>query len=117
MIGLAEGIAHVSFVGGGLFIPARSPYDREVLVEHILDRVRMKGNVQVLVDNRRWLVNLLEARCATGCSSCGSNMTSVCSDTAVDGVVYCVPCAFARHRTFPSRLRSKGPAVATVVTA
>jgi hypothetical protein len=107
MIGLAKGIAHLSFAGGGMFIPARSPYDRQLLAEHVLNRVRLKGSVQVLVDDRRWLVNLLRHRRASGCSRCGCSVTSVCSDAAADTVVYCVRCAFVQRAKVPTRLGSK----------
>jgi len=28
-------IAHISFDGGGLIVPAQRPYERQLLVEHI----------------------------------------------------------------------------------
>ena len=42
MFGLGQGIAHVSFAGGGFFVPARSSYDRQLLADHALARVRVK---------------------------------------------------------------------------
>lgn len=53
MQALSKGIVHISFAGGGLFLPARSPYDRQMLVEHVTDRVRCKGHLQVLTDDER----------------------------------------------------------------
>jgi hypothetical protein len=56
MTTLVKGVAHVSFVGGGTFFPARSPDNRQALVEYVADRVRAAGRVQVLVDGQRWMV-------------------------------------------------------------
>lgn len=95
MIGLAEGVAHVSFTGGGVFVPARSPYDRQLLVEHVLDRVRSKGSVQVLVDDRRWTVNLLRGSRTARCWSCDGTVASIACCIDADTIVYCVGCAFA----------------------
>src|SRR5947208_3275352 len=94
MIGIAKGVAHVSFSGGGMFVPARSPYDRQLLVEHVLDGVRRRGNVQVLVDDQRWLVHLLRDDCMVACWRCGCAVDSICHCTADDAVAYCVTCAF-----------------------
>jgi len=88
------GIAHVSFAGGGIFLPARSPYDRQMLQEHIADRVRMKGQVQVLLDDRRWLVHRRHGPVTTGCASCGESMDATCRSTLSGGAGFCVHCAF-----------------------
>lgn len=45
MMELAKGIAHVSFAGGGILVPARDPDDRQTLVEHVADHIRAKGQV------------------------------------------------------------------------
>lgn len=101
MFGLAHGIAHVSFAGGGFFVPARSPYDRQLLADHALARVRVKGNVQVLVDGQRWLVQLLRDSSMT-CRRCGSAVYSVCCRSAHRAARYCVACAFTTDRSFPA---------------
>jgi hypothetical protein len=90
---LPKAIAHVSFPGGGMFLPARSPYDRQMLVEHIADRVRSKGHVQVLLDERRWMVQLNRRAPFPVCASCGDTVDSSCYSPADDGVAYCLSCA------------------------
>ena len=90
---LPKAIAHVSFPGGGMFLPARSPYDRQMLVEHIADRVRSKGRVQVLLDEQRWMVQLNRGAVRIYCSSCGDAADSACYRPVDDGVPYCIPCA------------------------
>lgn len=90
---IASGIAHVSFVGGGLFLPARSPYDRQLLVEHVGERVRAKGQVQVLLGEQIWLVRRNPGPAAAVCSNCGSVAASACYATTVEGGGLCLECA------------------------
>jgi hypothetical protein len=95
---LARGIAHVSFTGGGVFLPARDPYDRQTLIEHVSQRVRTKGRVQVLVDNHRWLVQSCVAPMAAACMACGQSADMACYPTASHAAAYCVGCAFGGPR-------------------
>lgn len=90
---IANGVAHVSFVGGGLFLPARTPYDRQVLVEHVVERAQMKGRVQVLVDDLRWIVHLSRADLAFRCARCGAFSDPACHCATVGDEVYCAKCA------------------------
>ena len=75
---LANGVAHVSFKGGGLCLPARSPYDRQVLVEEVKAHARTNGVVQILVDNERWLVHAQRGRMRVQCARCGDGTDSAC---------------------------------------
>ncbi len=95
MNGIAKGIAHVSFPGGGLFVPARSAYDRQLLLDHVLDRVHSKRHVQVLVDDQRWLVHDLEDGCLTSAACCCCGAESTCIAVKGGGLPYCIRCAFA----------------------
>ncbi len=88
-----RGVAHISFVGGGVFLPARNPYDRQVLVEHVADQVRSKGEVQVALDDRYWSVCMSDT--GTSCSICGRSLDSVCHAPADGLATYCVRCAFS----------------------
>ena len=92
MQNLPSGIAHISFVGGSTFVPARSPYDRELLVENVLDRVRVKGRVQVLMSNERWLV--CRTRGACQCATCGGGTDAPCYRAGSAESALCVLCAF-----------------------
>ena len=92
MQNLPSGIAHISFAGGSTFVPARSPYDRELLVENVLDRVRVKGRVQVLLSNERWIV----CRARGGqCAACGGGTDVPCYRTGAAEAAVSVLCAFA----------------------
>ena len=88
-----RGVAHISFSGGGVFLPARNPYDREILVEHVSERVRSKGEVQVALDDRHWSVCRSCSTSGACCSGCGHSLDSTCYAFAKDGVAYCVRCA------------------------
>ncbi len=90
---LSPGVAHVSFKGGGLFLPVRTPYDRQNLIDHVSDRVRSKTHVQVLIDRRRWLVDRSLVP-KTECSACGRRLEAVCYDPVDHDSVYCVHCVF-----------------------
>ncbi len=88
------GIAHVSFPGGGIFLPARNPYDRQMLTEHIADRVRTKGQVQVLLGDQRWIVHRRRGPLSVCCAGCGESVDAACYSTASGDAGFCVRCAF-----------------------
>ena len=91
---LAGGIAHVSFSGGGLFLPARDPYDRQSLIEHVAQRVRTKGRVQVLVDKHRWMVQASAPQQQNAaCAACGQAADAACYSATSNAAAYCLRCA------------------------
>lgn len=90
---LAHGIAHVSFAGGGVFLPARDPYERQMLIEHVAQRVRTKGHVQILVDNHRWMVRVQAPRAGAMCAACGQVAETACFSGEASTAVYCLRCA------------------------
>ena len=90
---LARGIAHVSFAGGGIFLPARDPYDRQTLIEHVNRRVHAKGCVQVLIDSHRWIVQSNSPPLASACAVCGQTADTACYSSGGHSAPYCVCCA------------------------
>ena len=94
MARMADGVAHISFRGGGTFVPVRNPYDRQTMIEHVLERVRSRGRVQVLLGHCRWLVDWSEDT-AVPCSSCGCTLAASCTArVAQRWTPLCVWCAF-----------------------
>ena len=93
MDAIATGIAHVSFAGGGTFLPTRTPYQRQMLVEHVLQCVRANGQVQVLVDDQRWMVYLRGGALTVCCSRCGHSLGSAVYSTGDATEAYCGECA------------------------
>ena len=100
MRGVSNGIAHLSYPGGGLFLPARNAYDRQMVAELAVERVRTRGLVQILIDNKRWLVQWTDDRRNRRCAACGRTVGAVRIRAAGDRAMYCVQCAVfgARHR-------------------
>jgi hypothetical protein len=92
MNAMADGMAHISFTGGSMFLPVRNPYDRQLLLEHVGERVRAKGQVQVLMGDRLWMVHRNRGPGAAHCARCGlAAPTGYCR--GCDGACYCVACA------------------------
>lgn len=102
---MAKGIVHVSFAGGGLFLPARNPYDRQLLVEHVSERVRAKGEVQVLMDDQLWLVHRNRGPAGPPCVRCGMAVAAACYSRGCGQVCYCVACAFGNDVEEPVQLQ------------
>jgi hypothetical protein len=95
MTATANGIAHLSYPGGGFFVPARTPYDRQMLLEQVVERVRTKGAVQILIDDRRWLVRHIVRAPRVSCGRCGTSTDSACTSPLSGKVIYCPKCALA----------------------
>ena len=100
---LAPGIAHVSFPGGGTFLPARTPYDLQVLAEHVADRARTNGQAQVLIKDQRWTARVGLIMPLPGCAGCGKSLSVACCSNGPEGLLYCVKCAFEHSRRRPHR--------------
>jgi hypothetical protein len=88
-----RGVAHISFAGGGVFLPARDPYDLELLAEHVADRVRSVGKVHVAFADLSWSV--CRSDVGTSCASCGHTLDSACYSSSDERAAYCVRCAFS----------------------
>lgn len=86
---------------------ARNPYDRQLLAEHVLSRARTKGQVQVLIDNQRWVVHRRPGPRSVSCSRCGLVVDSACYLVAKEGIPYCVSCAFEDLPVHSEQLRSE----------
>jgi len=60
---------------GGLIMPLRSEYDRQLLFEHITDRVRRDRWVDVRAGRQHWRATLIEPDSHVPCSTCGEALT------------------------------------------
>lgn len=71
-----KGVARINFPGGALFVPAKTPYDRELLFESLDLYARRHGTVRVEMDRRRSMTvrttNGPEPR--PDCSACGRGL-------------------------------------------
>lgn len=88
------GAAHVTFAGGGIVLPAREPYDREVLVDHVTERVGRKGIVRVVIDGRTWNVRRIDDTVPAPCTRCRGPLNGSCYATTPGDARRCLRCAF-----------------------
>ena len=93
-VAVPKGIARVSFLGGSMVLPARNPYDRQLLVEYLVDRARAKDRVQVLVGDLRWMVHPRQGAPVARCCACGGDLHASCYSTDERGAGFCLGCAF-----------------------
>jgi len=87
---IVEGIVHLSFPGGGVFLPARSAEDRDRVRAAVQDQMRVVDRVQVLTGGQRWVVRRVPAARPVECHCCGTVTDSACFG---DGVIFCMSCA------------------------
>jgi hypothetical protein len=85
--------ALITFVGGGLLLPARTPYDRQVLREHVLNRARNVEQLQVKVGRKTWLVDRPHEQRPLVCGLCKRQLTVAALHAPPSENVYCVACA------------------------
>lgn len=102
MAALAKGIAHVSFLGGGAFLPLRNPDDRRTLVEYVADRVGATGRVQVLVGGQRWMVGP-RGLSLNPCATCRHSFACRWLAVTDRGATSCLTCAFENGDAFAPR--------------
>jgi len=56
-----SGIAHLSFKGGGwLVLSVHTPYERQLLVEHVEASTRRHGRSRLEINRRRWTISTSE---------------------------------------------------------
>lgn len=86
-------VAHVSYLGGGIFLPDHGPGNRHTIIEYVNRLLRSKQKVQILLDNQRWLAQTAGHVC---CAACDLATTTACREATKDGETYCLPCALSR---------------------
>lgn len=96
MLGLAEGVAHVSYHGCSVFLLARSPNDREQLAAEVVRESQVHDRVQVLLGDHRWLVHKLRRGVYVRCAACGRLTDAPCRSSVHGKVAFCVACAVAQ---------------------
>lgn len=60
--------------GGVLVLPVETPYDCEVLLEELGTRARLRGQVNLELQRRRWRVSLSRSASASTCAACGKGI-------------------------------------------
>jgi hypothetical protein len=64
-----KSVAHISFEGGGLIVPAQTPYERELLFEHVEMSTKRHGCVRLDVNRGHWTISLRNGD-REACTSC-----------------------------------------------
>ncbi len=70
-------IAYLSVTGGGLIVPLHTPYERELLVEHVEASTKRYGRVRLALNRRGWTISVNKGTgnvCAL-CSQWPENLT------------------------------------------
>jgi hypothetical protein len=93
-------VAHISFKGGGLIVPVETPYERELLFEHVEVYTKRHRSVRLEVDRRQWTISRPNGRREL-CASCRRWLDS--STYRLDGQPLCGQCA--RRIVQPERTR------------
>jgi len=87
-----KGIARLSFQNGGLFLPIKTPYEREVIFEYADQYAKRYGLVRLEIDRCECVVRLRGEKPET-CVTCGQRLGAVAY--AVAAQTFCRLCA--RH--------------------
>lgn len=62
-------------------------------MEHVTERARKKGLVQILLDEARWMVDGRKQAAGTPCTRCGDSVHFACSPASDNEAIYCLVCA------------------------
>ena len=83
-------VAHISFEGGRLIIPVHTPYERQMLIEHLEVSTKRHGRIRLDINRRRWTVSMNNGtgEVCTSCTRWPDNLTY-----RSDGQSLCRHCA------------------------
>ena len=62
--------ASIAFQGGGVVLAAQTPYDRELLVDYVLDCARTKRNIRITMGRAQWRVERVRQEHPHVCRQC-----------------------------------------------
>ena len=85
-----KSVAHISFEGGGLIVPAQTPYERELLFEHVEMSTKRHGCVRLDVNRGHWTISLRNGD-REACASCSRWLDSLIY--RFEGQTLCGQCA------------------------
>lgn len=85
-----QGIGQISFEGGETFLPGRTPYDRQLLLEHAKQCTNHHASVHVALNQRTLVISRTKRRRGQRCT-CGRRLPAL--TYACAGRTLCAPCA------------------------
>jgi hypothetical protein len=90
-------IARIQMGGGALLLPARTPYEREVVLDHVRHRLRLYGFVHLEMNGRRCKVEPVTAGAALKCTSCDRRIGTLACRLGAQ--IVCLDCAVTPARS------------------
>jgi hypothetical protein len=90
-------IARIQMDGGALLLPARTPYEREVVLDHVRHRLRLYGFVHLEMNGRRCKVEPVAPAAGARCASCTRRVGTLACRIAAQ--MLCIDCALAPARS------------------
>ena len=70
-----KGMAQIFFAGGGLIVPAKTPYERELLFQHVEAYTQRYGRVGLTLNRRQW--NVSSGAEQRPCAVCKRQVTGI----------------------------------------
>ncbi|MDX2170428.1 MAG: hypothetical protein SF182_25375 [Deltaproteobacteria bacterium] len=64
--------------GAALVLPAGTPYERELVAEHLHGVARRRGAVRMRLGAQHWLLVWSRQSCASRCAACGGRQRGLC---------------------------------------
>jgi hypothetical protein len=97
-------IARIRMDGGALLLPARTPYEREVVLDHVRHRLRSHGFVHLEMNGWSRRIERVSASGGALCAACAQRIGGLACRLGAQ--MLCVDCALAPARS----LRGIAPA-------
>ena len=92
--------AQVQGVSGTFVVPAHTPYDRQMLREHLTGRVGRLLTLTLGMHGKRWIItrhNATNPRCA----ACAQSVGPLSCDPGDGGCTTCIDCAMRPENSEP----------------
>jgi hypothetical protein len=87
-------IAQVQCARGGLVLPACSPYDRQLLREHVEKLVAPCGSLQLGLDGNEWTITRLREELSS-CTGCSQPLRLLRCRRTADDTLRCIRCVLS----------------------
>jgi hypothetical protein len=72
-----KGVARISHPNGGLILPAKSPYEIELVIEHVGLHAKRHGRVRLELNRRDWLVTVCNGGPPGRCTGCAQRIETL----------------------------------------
>jgi len=96
-----KGIAKLTFPGGGIVLPGRTPYERELLVEHIQYHVRRRSALHLELDGHNWSIVFDDSFESDHCATCQRTTDIHAGNHMIKHATFCLRCVIAPRSSDP----------------